>query len=145
MSGRRQRWTREAARTALTGVLCGLMAIPQAAFGATGAPAKASVAKRPEKLAPLTQQEKVLHALNRFTFGPRPGDGGGVEQMVLQNWFVQQLQPEKIDDAAFEQRMNQFPAMRLTQVELMQRFPSQAMVRMADRRDVQVPIARDRA
>ncbi len=114
------------------------------AFGAAGADSKASVLKRPEKLAPLTEQERVLHALNRFTFGPRPGDVAAVEKMGLQNWFMQQMQPQKIDDSAFEQRMSEFPAMRLTQAELMQRFPSQAMVRMADRRDVQVPIARDR-
>ena len=27
--------------------------------------------------AKLTEQQKVLHALNRFTFGPRPGDVAG--------------------------------------------------------------------
>jgi uncharacterized protein (DUF1800 family) len=121
------------------------MVVPQAAFGAVAAPSKPSVLKRPGKQAPLTEHEHVLHTLNRFTFGPRPGDVAAVEKMGLQRWFMQQLQPEKIDDSAFEQRMNQFPAMRLSQAELLQRFPSQAMVRIADRRDVQVPIARDRA
>ncbi len=146
MSWAQRKWMREAARTALTGVLCGLMAVPQAAFGATAqAAAKASVPKRQERMAPLTQQERVLHALNRFTFGPRPGEIEAVEKMGLSAWFMQQLQPEKIDDSAFEQRMNQFPAMRMAQADLLQRFPSQAMVRMADRRDIQVPIAHDRA
>ncbi len=137
---------REAGQTAMTGLLCGLMVVPQAAFAAaaaqgepgTGSP-EPRLPKRPERQAPLTQQERVLHALNRFTFGPRPGEVEAVEKMGLQNWFLQQLQPEKIDDSAFEQRMNEYPALRLSQDELMKRFPSQQMIRMADKRDVAIP------
>jgi uncharacterized protein (DUF1800 family) len=139
----RRRWMREAGQTVLTGLLCGLMVFPQAGFAAAapsapGAP-EPKLPKRPVRQAPLTQQERVLHALNRFTFGPRPGDVERVEQMGLQNWFMQQLQPEKIDDSAFEQRMNEYPLLRLKQADLMYQFPSQAMLRMAERRDVPIP------
>src|SRR5579875_1291719 len=135
----RHRWMREAGRTALTGLLCGLMSVPQAAFAAPAAAPSPKLPKRPVREAPLTQQERVLHALNRFTFGPRTGDVEKVEAMGLQQWFLQQLQPEKIDDSAFEQRMNQFPALRLKQADLMYQFPSQQMLRMADRRDLPIP------
>ena len=131
----RRKWMREAGQTALTGLLCGLMVVPQAAFGAAaaqGEPGAGSPApklpKRPERQAPLTQQERVLHALNRFTFGPRPGDVEAVQAMGLQKWFEQQLQPQTIDDSALEQRMNEFPAMRMSQAELMKRFPVAADV-----------------
>ncbi|HEV2576619.1 MAG TPA: DUF1800 family protein [Acidobacteriaceae bacterium] len=143
----RRRWMREAGQTALTGLLCGLMAVPQTAFAASagalggGAPAP-KLPKRPEREAPLTQQERVLHALNRFTFGPRPGEAEAVEKMGLQKWFLQQLQPETIDDSAFEQRMNEYPLLRLNQADLMHQFPSQAMMRMADRGNIAIP--RDR-
>ena len=134
---------REAGQTALTGLLCGLMVVPQAGFAAQGEPPeqvrRPKLPKRPERQAPLTQQERVLHALNRFTFGPRPGDVEAVEKMGAQAWFLQQLQPEKIDDSAFEQRMKEYPALRLSHDELMKRFPSQQMIRMADRRDLPVP------
>ena len=50
---------------------------------------------------PLTEQEKVLHALNRFTFGPRPGDVAAVEGMGVERWFEMQLHPERMDDSAF--------------------------------------------
>ncbi len=134
---------REAGQTALTGLLCGLMVVPQAAFAAQGEPGAGAPApklpKRPERQAPLTQQERVLHVLNRFTFGPRPGDVEAVEKMGAQVWFLQQLQPEKIDDSAFEQRMKEYPALRLSQDELMKRFPSQQMIRMADKRDLPIP------
>ena len=134
MSCPRRTWVRETGQTALAGLLCGLMVVPQAAFAAgTSAP------KRPERQAPLTQQERVLHVLNRFTFGPRPGEAEEVEKMGLERWFQQQLQPQTIDDSAFEERMNAFPAMRLSQDQLMQQFPSQAMIRMSERRDFPLP------
>ena len=141
----RRRWMHEAGQTALTGLLCGLMVVPQSAFAAatSGAPGAGApspgLPKRPERQAPLTQQERVLHVLNRFTFGPRPGEVEQVEKMGAQVWFMQQLQPEKVDDSAFEQRMREYPALRLSQDELMKRFPSQQMIRMADRRDIPIP------
>lgn len=136
----RRRWMHEAGQTALSALLCGLMAVPQAAFAAEvhSAPT-APEPRRPERQATLTQHERVLHALNRFTFGPRPGEVEEIEKMGLSTWFLQQLQPEKIDDSAFEQRTKQYPALRLTQAELIQQFPSQQMIRMADRRDLPLP------
>ena len=142
----RRKWMREAGQTALTGLLCGLMVVPQGAFAAAaaqggsgaGGPAP-KLPKRPERQAPLTQQERVLHLLNRFTFGPRPGEVEAVQKMGAQVWFLQQLQPEKINDSGFEQRMNEYPALKLPQDELMKRFPSQQMVRMADRKDIPLP------
>src|SRR5580704_8841777 len=145
MSYARRRWMREAGQTVMTGLLCGLMAVPQAAFAAAaqGEPAAGApspkLPKRPERQAPLTQQERVLHALNRFTFGPRPGEVEKVHQMGLQKWFLEQLQPQTIDDSAFEQRMMEYPALKLSQDELIKQFPSQQMIRMAEKRDVATP------
>ena len=45
-------------------------------------------------------QQRILHVLNRFTFGPRPGDVAAVKAMGLQRWFEQQLNPSTIDDSA---------------------------------------------
>ena len=47
-------------------------------------------------------EQRVLHALNRFTFGPRPGDIAAVQAMGLKRWFEQQLNPSSIDDSALE-------------------------------------------
>ena len=35
----------------------------------------------------LTQDQRALHALNRLTFGPRPGDVAAVEAMGLEKWI----------------------------------------------------------
>ena len=61
----------------------------------------------------------MLHALNRFTFGPRPGDVAAVQAMGLKRWFERQLNPAEIDDSALEARLAMFPAMQMQQAELM--------------------------
>ncbi|HVT99097.1 MAG TPA: DUF1800 domain-containing protein [Acidobacteriaceae bacterium] len=81
---------------------------------------------------PLTQDQRVLHTLNRLTFGPRPGDVAAVEAMGLDKWIDKQLQPETIDDSVLEARLAAYPAMRLSRQELIRRFPSPAMIRQAE-------------
>jgi uncharacterized protein (DUF1800 family) len=151
MNWLRRGMVREAGQVGLTGLLCGLMVVPQAAFaaGASATPASASAKTASarerheapvERVAPLTEQQRVLHALNRFTFGPRPGDEAAVERMGLDRWFEQQLHPETIDDSGFDERMMAFPAMHLTQQELMRRFPSPQTIRAMEKRgDVEIP------
>ncbi|WP_263377770.1 DUF1800 domain-containing protein [Granulicella paludicola] len=108
------------ARGSLMAALCVAMVLPG------GVSAQMPVAAH---TAPLTQQEEVLHALNRLTFGPRPGDEAAVQRVGLEAWFQQQLHPENIDDAALETRLDAFPAMRLSEEELIRRFPPPAMIR----------------
>jgi uncharacterized protein (DUF1800 family) len=79
--------------------------------------------------------DRVLHALNRFTFGPRPGDIAAVEAMGLRHWFELQLNPAAIDDSALEQRMTRYPAMSLTATQLQVKFPDAPQLRkLADGR-----------
>jgi len=42
----------------------------------------------------------ITHALNRLTFGTRPGDVDRVRAMGLATWIDQQLHPGRIDDHA---------------------------------------------
>jgi uncharacterized protein (DUF1800 family) len=122
---------KQAAQAFLVSALCGVMVVPPAAMaeepvGRGGIPTETHKAK-------LTQQEQVLHALNRFTFGPRPGDEAAVRQMGLDKWFELQLHPERIDDSALEARLALFPAMHLTQAQLLARFPGPQMLRQRER------------
>ena len=82
----------------------------------------------------LNSEQRVEHALNRFTFGPMPGEVAAVQRQGLDAWFEAQLHPERIDDTALEQRLRGFPALQLTQEELLRRFPSPAMLRAGERR-----------
>jgi uncharacterized protein (DUF1800 family) len=87
----------------------------------------------------LRGDERILHALNRFTFGPRPGDLEAVKSMGLDRWFAQQLHPETIDQAALEARLAEFPAMRENPGDLMVRLPSGAVIRQAANGKVPIP------
>jgi uncharacterized protein (DUF1800 family) len=128
-----------AANAALTSTLiatlCAVMVAPPAwaaegvATEGSGVGFKASAIPNESHTAALTQQQKVLHALNRFTFGPRPGDEAAVKKMGLEKWFQMQLHPERIDDSAFDLQMQAFPAMQLSETELLRRFPSPQMIR----------------
>ena len=48
----------------------------------------------------MPEQQRAIHALNRLTFGPRPGDVERVSAMGLDKWIDEQLHPEKIADGA---------------------------------------------
>jgi uncharacterized protein (DUF1800 family) len=120
---------------AVSAVLCVLMASPQVMLGEEPKIAVPLAAHT----APLTQQERVLHALNRLTFGPRPGDEAAVAKMGLDKWFATQLDPESISDAGLDARLARFPAMTLTQAELVERFPGPQQMRQIERKDGALP------
>jgi uncharacterized protein (DUF1800 family) len=42
----------------------------------------------------------VLQALDRLTFGPRPGDAAHVREIGVDRWIAQQLSPERVPDQA---------------------------------------------
>jgi uncharacterized protein (DUF1800 family) len=92
--------------------------------------ADATVVKRgPTAGAPVAGDARILHALNRLTFGPRPGDVAAIKAMGLNTWFEMQLNPAQIDDSALDARLAMFPAMQLPQAMLISRFPSQQMIK----------------
>ena len=126
----------EAGKAAVTATLCALMTAGPM-LGEAPAPAKTIPAAPAVKS--LTEQQKVLHALNRFTFGPRPGDVQAVEKMGLKAWFESQLNPKGIDDSAFQAMMLKFPAMQLSQEALLKKFPSPQMLREMARRGGSLP------
>lgn len=121
------------ASAALTAVLCASLAFPAELVAEVAATSRAST----PKASPLNSEQRVEHALSRFTFGPTPGEVATVQREGLDRWFEQQLHPERIDDAAFEQKLQGFPALQLTQEELLRRFPSPAMLRAGERRGLQ--------
>src|ERR1700733_12401687 len=84
--------------------------------------------KRAPAVQPLTEKERATHALNRLTFGPRPGDLDRVQAIGVKKWIEMQLNPEQIDDSLLEARLQSFPAMHLSQQDLLRNFPSAGMI-----------------
>jgi uncharacterized protein (DUF1800 family) len=75
------------------------------------------------------QQKRAAHALNRLSFGPRPGDIQQVVAMGVDNWIDLQLHPEKIPDAAMEARLAAFRTLRMSSREIAEEFPDNQMVK----------------
>jgi uncharacterized protein (DUF1800 family) len=68
--------------------------------------------KMPYKKAGLTEEEAALHLLNRFTFGPKPGQVEEVVKQGLENWFMEQLQPAK-DNEKVRVRLSSYTALAM--------------------------------
>ena len=87
----------------------------------------------------LQGDARIVQALNRFTFGLRPGDLAVVRQIGLDNWFEQQLHPESLDLSDLNARLQQYPAMQWNTADLLYRFPSNAIIRQAMNGKLPVP------
>ncbi len=120
-------------RALVAGVLCVLMVQQPMAGAAVSKP----VALSPQQI--QAQQQRALHVLNRFTFGPRPGDVAAVQAMGVQGWFERQLNPMSIDDSALDERLAMFPAMYMQQAEMIRRYPSPAVLRQIEARKMSMP------
>jgi len=99
-----------------------------------GLNAKKKAAKTPEpQIAPpaqMTPAQKVLHALDRLTFGPRPGDIEAVSQKGLDRWIEQQLHPRDIpENPALEARLVPLDTLRMSAAELTRHYPTPQMVK----------------
>ena len=85
--------------------------------------ARAEDAKAPGQSQPaLTERQKVVHALNRLGFGPRPGDVERVEKMGLDAYVRQQLHPETIDDSAAEKALEPYDTLTMSSKHLSEEF-----------------------
>ncbi len=89
-------------------------------------PASAGWKERKDKAASGpndNDQRRALHALNRLTFGPRPGDMQQVMAMGVDQWIDLQLHPEKIDDSALDARLEPLRTLRMSTKEIAEDFP----------------------
>jgi uncharacterized protein (DUF1800 family) len=111
-------------------ILLGLTTLISAAL-LVAADKKKEDKKDPSQSAPAQMDDgkKIVHALNRFTFGIRPGDVERVRSMGLDKWFDQQLHPDKIDDGALESRLAPFRTLKMSTREMVENFPPPQVVK----------------
>src|ERR1700689_2500922 len=65
------------------------------------------------------KQKRVLHALDRITFGPRPGDVQAVAAMGVDKWIDLQLHPERIDNSAMQARLAGYRTLEMSSREML--------------------------
>src|ERR1700689_3395772 len=89
------------------------------------------LAKKKDKAADegLSEQKRAVQALNRLTFGPRPGDLQQVMAMGVDRWIDLQLHPEKIPDSAVEARLAPFRTLHMSSREIVEEFPDNQMIK----------------
>jgi uncharacterized protein (DUF1800 family) len=75
------------------------------------------------RAARLTEDQKLLHLLNRITFGPSPGDLTRIKQTGIDRFIEEQSHPETIDDSDLEKRLEVLPTQRMASAELYQFYP----------------------
>jgi uncharacterized protein (DUF1800 family) len=72
----------------------------------------------------LSEEEAILHALNRLAYGPRPGEFERVRRMGLEKWIEAQLKPESVSDSALAARLERYPTIAMRADELLQNYPN---------------------
>jgi len=88
----------------------------------------------------LNKDEQVLHALDRLTFGPRPGDVERVKKMGLKKWIDQQLHPDSIkENPDLEAKLQPLESLRMTPMETVQHYPPPQLIRAIAQGRQQIP------
>ena len=106
---------------------------PRAAKG-SGRPTPAAV----RSAVPASPDDKtIVHVLNRIGFGPGPGDVERVRQTGLAAYIDQQLQPERLADAAIASRLAGFTTLRMTTQELAEKYYIPAQMERQQRQRAQ--------
>lgn len=77
---------------------------------------------RKTTISPLTEEQKILHLLNRAGFGPRPGDIERIKQKGLERYLDEQLHPEDIEDEFLARPLQSLNTLQATLPELFQNF-----------------------
>jgi len=92
------------------------------------AKSKPLVSPKPAPLVPLNPPERAQQLLNRFTFGPRPGDLEQVLAITPEKWFEQQLNPAGIPDAVLDKRLNDYPTLNMQPDQALLVFPDRGAI-----------------
>ena len=88
---------------------------------AAGASHKSGAASRFDTK--LTQDQQIVQALSRLTFGPRPGDVDEVRKIGVEKWIEQQLHPDQIpENPALEPKLKVLDSLHMNSGEIYQEY-----------------------
>ncbi len=92
---------------------------------------------KPSKAA--DEQKRALHAIDRLTFGPRPGDVQAVMAMGIDKWIDLQLHPDKIDNSAMQARLAEYRTLTMSTHDMVLAFPPGQVAKAVMDGKVQMP------
>jgi uncharacterized protein (DUF1800 family) len=118
--------------TKLVGIAAALLSIAPIGISAQSSVAKKTQAKTTtirSDVRELPADQQIIQALNRLTFGAKPGDALKVRAIGLDNWIDQQLHPEKINDDALNAFVANYSALNQDQNDLLSQYTEQQRAR----------------
>jgi len=75
----------------------------------------------------LSKDQQILQALNRLTFGPRPGDLEEVRRLGIAKWIELQMHPDQIpENPALEAKLKPLETLRMALPEIVKEYTPQA-------------------
>lgn len=83
-----------------------------------------NTAKNIKNAGKLSEDQRILHVLNRLGFGARPGDVEKVKAIGLQKYIEQQLSPDSINDSALAAKIKNFDIMDMETSEVFAKYPN---------------------
>jgi uncharacterized protein (DUF1800 family) len=116
-----------------------LLALASAACLATGSAVAVSAQKKDAKETAAARQfqqqipkdERIEQALNRLTFGPRPGDAAKVKAIGLKEWIDQQLHPNRIEEnPVLIEKLKTFDTLTMSAEKMVREYPSPQILKM---------------
>jgi uncharacterized protein (DUF1800 family) len=87
----------------------------------------------------VDQKHRALRALDRLTFGPRPGDVQAVTTMGVDKWIDLQLHPDRIDNSAVQARLSAYRTLQMSTREMVLAFPPNAIAKAVIDNKVAMP------
>jgi uncharacterized protein (DUF1800 family) len=93
----------------------------------------------------IPKNDRIVQALNRLTFGARPGDAEQVRKIGLKKWLDLQLHPEHIpENPLLAEKLKPFDTLRMPSDELVRNYPEPQIVRQMVAGQIPFPTDPDR-
>ncbi len=114
-------------------IACLLLGLAPLILAKDKKPKKIKATENPPQYAafanPLPQEEQFHHALDRLTFGSRPGDLEALRQIGLKSWLAWQLHPESVpENPLLEQRLEPLTSLRMNIHDTYLHYPPPQMI-----------------
>jgi uncharacterized protein (DUF1800 family) len=88
----------------------------------------------------LSPDQQIVHALNRLTFGPRPGDVEEVRRIGLNKWIELQLHPDQVsENPALEAKLKPLATLGMSLADVVNEYTPQTPLASAFRMIVATP------
>jgi hypothetical protein len=93
----------------------------------------------------ISGDDRIQQALNRLTFGARPGDVEQVKAMGLKKWIDLQLHPDRIpENPVLLEKLKTFDTLTMSSKDLVRNYPAPQIVKQMVAGQIPFPSDPDR-